>query len=273
VRRGFSLHELLISLTVMSAVFALATHFALRQTRFFRGIGEADAVRSQLTQVTEVVRNVVANVSPSTGELLVALDTALEVRLTIGTAFVCSATPGSVVFPAPVAALGGSAAAFVRAPEPGDRLSTLFSDSLGAVWLHLQVASAPVLDGPCAWKPGIDTTWSITTAEPMSLPAGAALRFTRPLRLSLYRSSDERWYLGAKDWNGEAQRFNTIQPVAGPLQGHADRAGAGLRLVYSDAQGRTLADPVDVDRVASVRVEARASGDSMIVVVRLPNAR
>lgn len=273
MKRGFTLHELLISLSVMSAVLALATHFALRQARFFREVGDADAMRSQLAQVTEVVRNVLANVSPATDELLVAQDSAFEVRLTIGTSFVCASAPGAVVLPAPAASRAGSAAVFARSPEPGDRLSALFSDSLGASWLHLQVASAPVPEGPCAWNPEIDTTWSLSTVEPMSLPAGAALRVTRPLRLSLYRSSDDRWYLGAKDWNGDARRFNAIQPVAGPLLPHADGAGSGLRFVYSDAHGAALSQPVDVDRVASVMVVARAAGDSMMAVIRLRNAR
>ena len=272
MRRGFSLHELLISLTVMSVVFGLATHFAMRQMRFFGDVGDADARRSQLTQVTEVVRNVLANVSPSTGEFLVAQDSALEVRLTIGTAFVCDAAPGRVVLPAPDQ-LAGSMAAFVRTPAAGDRLSALFSDSLGETWLHLQVASAPEAEGACPSNPAIDTTWSITTVEPMMLPIGTALRFTRPLHLGIYRSSDDRWYLGARDWNGGGQRFNTIQPVAGPLLRYDAAAGSGLRFIYSDAHGQTLSQPVAVDRIASVTVVARASSDSVLAVVRLPNAR
>jgi prepilin-type N-terminal cleavage/methylation domain-containing protein len=272
VRRGFSLHELLISLTVMSAVFGLATHFAMRQMRFFRDVADADARRSQLAQVTEVVRNVLANVSPSTGEFLVAQDSALEVRLTIGTAFVCDAAPGRVLLPAPDRS-AGRMAAFVRTPAAGDRLSALFSDSLGETWLHLQLASAPAAEGPCPSNPVIDTTWRITTVEPMVLPIGTALRFTRPLRLSIYRSSDDRWYLGARDWNGGGQRFNAIQPVAGPLLRFDNTASAGLRFIYGDAQGQTLSQPVAVDRIASVTVVARASSDSMVAVVRLPNAQ
>ena len=162
--------------------------------------------------------------------------------------------------------------AFVRSPAAGDRLSALFSDSLGATWMHLQVASAPVTEGPCPSNPMIDATWSITTVEPMALPIGTALRFTRPFRLSIYRSSDDKWYLGARDWNGGGQHFNAIQPVAGPLLRHEDGVGSGLRFMYSDAQGQTPSQPPAVDRIASVTVVARASADSMVAVVRLPNA-
>ena len=272
MRRGFSLHELLISLTMMSVVLGIATHFAMRHLRVFRSVAATSAQRSQLEQVTEILRNVLANVSPVTGELLVAQDTAVEIRATTGTSFVCSGAPGTVVVPAPDASIGRMPP-FVRPPAPGDRLSALFSDSLGATWLHLQVASAPMTQGPCSFNPELTTTWSITTVEPMSLPPGTALRLTRPLRLSLYRSSDRRWYLGAKDWNGELQRFNTIQPVAGPLLSYGDKSGPGLHFVYRDAAGQELAPPIDGTRVTSIVVAARVTTDSMVAVVRLANGR
>jgi len=180
-------------------------------------------------------------------------------------------TPGALVVPAPGDSDGRSST-FVRAPGPGDRLSVLFSDSVGATWLHLEVASAPASAGPCALDPGVGSTWSIATTEPMQLSPGAALRFTRPLRLSLYESSDTRWYLGAKDWNGSARQFNSIQPVAGPLLRYDDGFGSGLRFTYRDAQGQQLLDPVDVGRVASVPVVARSGGDSTVAVIRLANA-
>lgn len=273
MKRGFAMHELLISLTVLSAVFALATHFAVRQMRVFRQVGEVAAARSQLQQVTEIVRNAFANVSPSTGELLVAQDSATEIRMTTGISFVCGSAPGRVIIPAPGAAVAGLLSSFMRDPAPGDRVSALFSDSAGATWLYLQVASPPQPEGPCGSSPGIDSSWSITTVEPMSLPAGAALRFTRPLRLSLYKSSDNRWYLGAKDWNGLAQQFNAIQPVAGPLSRYEDATDSGLRFTYRDALGAELPQPVDVGRVASVSVLARTSADSQTAVVRLLNGQ
>ena len=272
MKRGFSLHELLISLTVMSIVFGLVTHFAVRQTRAFRRVVDLGGQRSQLEQVTEIVRNLLANVSPATGELLVAQDRAFEIRATTGTSFVCASSPGRVTVPAPDASDGHISSAFLRPPATGDRLSALFNDSSGVTWLHLEIASPPEFDGPCSFSPAIGATWSFSTLEPMSLPAGTALRFTRPLRLSLYRSSDNLWYLGARDWNGDAQRFNAIQPVAGPLLRHTEGPESGLRFEYRDALGRTLSQPLDAASVASVTMVARTLLDSMVAVVRLPNA-
>jgi hypothetical protein len=273
MKRGFTLHELLISLTMMIVVFTLATHFAVKHLRFSRISGDVVMQSAQLLQVSEILRNVLANVSPSGGELLVAEDSVVELRVTTGIAFSCIATPGQAVVAVPDASLGGVASAFARPPALGDRLSALFSDSTGATWLHFEVAASPESAGPCSFNPSIDATWVVATKEPMSLPPGTPLRFTRPFRFSLYRSSDNRWHLGAKDWNGSAQRFNAIQPVAGPFLRYEADSSSGLRFDYHDALGHELVEPFDLSRIASVSVVARTATDSMVNVVRLRNAR
>ena len=94
--------------------------------------------------------------------------------------------------------------------------------------------------------------------EPLLVTTGAALRLTRRMRMSLYRASDDRWYLGVKDWNGAAQRFNTIQPVAGPLQPYsADPQRTGLRFEYRDAAGSILPSPAEPGLIATIAVVAR----------------
>jgi hypothetical protein len=266
------MHELLISLTITSVVFALASHFALRQTRFFRALDEEVATRSQLDDVTGILRNALSNVSPSVGELVVAQDSALEIRLMTATSFVCSSAPGTFLMPAASGNPRGPPSAFVRPPAPGDRVSALFSDSVGVTWLHLGVAATTPARDACSFAPDIAGAWSVATVEPLALPPGTPLRLTRPVRLSLYRAPDGRWHLGARDWNGVAQQFNTIQPVAGPLAPYDDAGGAGLRFDYGDRSGAELRQPFDVSTVASVTVTARLGSDSSIAVVRLRDA-
>lgn len=274
VRQGFTVHEMIISLTIMSVVFAIATHFAVQQLRFFRGVAGASAARSQLEQATELMRNVLWSVSPGSGDVLVAQDSAIEVHLAIGTAVTCASSPGVLVIPGSAPA-GNTLSSFIRVPEPGDRVSALFSDSLGATWLMLRVSSAEP-GGSCVMFSTASGSHTIAIAEPVAVPPGTALRFTRPLRLSLYRSSDDRWYVGARDWNGERAQFNAIQPVAGPLASHAGDSESGLRFIYHDRDGAELREPVDASRIAVVTVSARTTGahrDSAVAVIRLRNAR
>lgn len=282
---------MLISLAVMCGVFGIAAHMATEQLRFFRGIGEVATVRGQIAQTGAIAERVLWGVSPPGGDIVMALDSALEVHMPIGTAVACAGTAGRVTIPAGAPARGAALAAFADSPEPGDRMVALFEDSLSATWLTLRVAATPVPDA-CARFPGVSSAVSIALKEPLEVPAGAALRFTRPFRLSLYRASDNRWYLGAKDWNEEQQRFNSIQPVAGPLREYsADAAKTGLLFVYRDGQGTELAAPIETSRIASVTIVARGASvravrvrgiassaaeryeDSTSVTVALRNAR
>lgn len=108
------------------------------------------------------------------------------------------------------------------------------------------------------------------------------------MRYSLYRASDGDWYLGAREWNPVAVRFNTIQPVSGPF---LSPSLGGLAFRYLDTLGSSLATPVvDTRAIALVRIELRgqtknasralsAAGppgkrsDSLSLVVLLRNRR
>lgn len=241
---------------------ALAAHAALSQLRFFVGVGEIVALRGQIGHAATIVARALWAVSPGAGDIVVALDSALELHATIGSAVVCDGMIGRVTIAAPAASEGNALAAFLESPEPGDQVRVFFDDSLGTGWLTLQIASAPVAGAACLAFPQVADTWTLDLREPVALPVGAVLRFTRPLRLSLYRASDSRWYLGAKDWNGTTGRFNTVQPVAGPLRPYSVNADrTGLQLVYRDASGAVLDAPVDAQRIASVTITTR--GESL----------
>jgi prepilin-type N-terminal cleavage/methylation domain-containing protein len=290
VRAGFSLHELLISLTILSAVMGLAAHAATRHARLFRGIDELAAARDHATHTSAIAERILWGVAPAAGDLIAAHDTALEVRIAIGSAVVCDGWPGRFVIPAPPATEGHTLASFLDEPQAGDRIAALFSDSLGSTWLTLHVTASPVAD-VCARFAGISAAWSVVTNEQLVVPSGAILRFSRPLRLAMYRASDSRWYLGAREWNADEQTFHTIQPVVGPLRPpSADESHTGLLIVYRDAAGARLIPPFEPSHVASVSIVTRTQtatpiriegmsgfgalrADSSTVTIALRNAR
>jgi prepilin-type N-terminal cleavage/methylation domain-containing protein len=263
-RTGFSLHEMLVSLALLGVVLGLAAHSVARHARLFRGIDQFAVARDHRAHTSAIADRVLWGISPVAGDLMAAHDSALDVRMPIGTAVVCAGYVGRLVVPAPDTSAGNTLTAFVDAPQPGDRISALFADSLGATWLTLHVATSPVADA-CARFPGVAAAWSIATNEALAVPAGAVLRFSRPLRLALYRASDSQWYLGAREWNAAQQTFNTIQPVVGPLQ--------EFSLVYHDSAGHRLVPPLDASRVASVTIVTHTLGDSSTVTVALRNSR
>jgi len=278
-------------MSVMSGVIALAAHMATEQLRFFRGVGDVTALRGQVGQASAIVASVLSGVSSTAGDIVIAQDSAIEVRMATGAAVVCASDPGRLTIPAPTTARGNVLSAFVETPEVGDRVWVMFADSLGISWLSLRANSSAVSGGSCPTFPSVAAKWTFTLREPLTVPVGAPIRFTRPLRLSLYRASDSRWYLGAKDWNGGSEQFNTIQPVAGPLTPYsADPFRTGLSLMYRDEHGEELTPPVETTRIASVTIVARAASarpvrvrglgnatttfeDSIVVVLAIRNAR
>jgi len=259
MRRGFTLHELLISLTVMGGVLSLAAHMAMSQLRFFRGASDVVALREQLGASVAVAASALSGASSAAGDIVVAQDSALEFHMAIGTAVVCGGNVGSIQIATPSTNPGNATSSFVESPEPGDAAHAFLSDSLGDSWITLHVTTAPVSSGYCPALL-VGPAWLVAFREPITVPPGTVVRFTRPFRLSLYRASDSRWYLGAKDWNGDAERFNTIQPLAGPLRSYSPNPNAtGFRFDYFDASGAALVPPFDVRDIAGVALVARAA--------------
>lgn len=291
MRGGWTLHEMLISLAVTGMIASLAVHAALSELRFFRGAGEAVVVEQQLADVAGVMRGLVWSVSPGEGDIVAALDTALEIRVGIGTAVVCESSTGRVVIPAPSPS-ANTLASFDDAPQPDDFVMALPEDSSASAWTTLTVASAPVYGGACTRYPAAPAAWALALREQVVVPEGTILRLLRPLRVNVYRASDARWYLGARDWSAVNQRFNTIQPLAGPLDApSADPDRTGFRIDYLDADGATLAEGSDTRRIRGIRVIARAAStrpariaglmtiageryaDSSVAVITLRNGR
>lgn len=288
MKRGFTLHEMLVSLAMMSIVIAAVARVALDQARLYRGVADAASVRSEVAMTGDIVANLAWGVAPAAGDLLVADDSAFAARIAIGSAVVCASLPGRITIPAPTQAPGAVLAAFAIPPSAGDAVEALFADSLGTTWLKFHVAGAPTSNSGCAAFPGVAGTWDVALAEPLVIAAGSLVHFTRPMRLSLYRSTDNRWYLGGKDWNGASATFNGIQPVSGPLRAYDEDPGrTGLRFVYRDGAGAELPQPVDRARVRVITVLTRGAsttstqapgsvnvptlGDSVLTVIRLRN--
>lgn len=272
-RSGWTLHEMLISLCVMGGVFAIVAHQASTQIRLYGGVQQAATARENRAQARAILEQLLWPVSPRAGDITVAQDSALQIRMEIGSSVVCSSSSGVVTL-AVATSRGPVVGAFRDTPDVGDELSALFHDSLGTTWLTFRLASAPTLV-PCARFP-THAGWQLRLLESMTISEGTSVRVLRPLRLSLYRASDSRWYLGAKDWNGASARFNSIQPLSGPYSKYDPvPERSGFAFIYRTADGVQLASPVDVARIAGITLITHAVGgaDSGAVSMALRNHR
>jgi hypothetical protein len=262
-RGGYSVLEMLVTLTLGGIVIAGVGAIGFRQQRFQRDVVTVVERLEQVEQATALVPISVRAISPGEGDISAAAarDTSLEFRATIATAIVCDSGHGSVVL-APTGTDQPHLASVLTRPDAGDTAWALIVSGIVESWRPYPITgvvdstTSCILTGVPPW-PDQAPRRSITLrlSSPVAVGSGGIVRITRPWRYSIYKSSDGDWYLGARDWNAATMRFNTIQPVSGPFR---SAAGRGLTFVYSDSSGVTIpAGATDTHAIALVRVTFR----------------
>ena len=295
VRRGFSLVELLVAMVVAGVVLALLTLTGLRQQRLIADLFDDAALSGQLREASALLPTDLRVLGSAAGDLREARDTALEARGTIATAVVCDTARGSVVLAAGTDS-ADTYTSYATSIEPGDTAWLYQSVNGNESWVPRAINSvAATAAGRCApIGPLLRAEVAARARTAITLDSavdaaviGRPLRVTRSLRLSLYRSSDGTWNLGERDWNPSTQRFNSIQPLAGPF---LPANTAGLTLEYLDSNRASMPTPLADPRAAAAiaftlrgetRYAVRALGatqqgrrvDTARVVVLLRNRR
>ena len=268
-RAGLTIIELIVAMVVGGVVLALVATISVRQQRLYADLADRLALDGQLRQAAGILPIDLRGAASAAGDIREARDTAVEVRTTIASAIVCDSSSGAVVL-APTAAGEMTFASYLTTIAVGDT-AWIFtpSDSLDA-WLPYTISgTGAVAPGSCAsLGPQLSAVGRatnriylrLTAAPSVGVLLGSVLRVTRPVRYSLYRGGDSRWYLGQRDWNVASLRFNTIQPVSGPFASPSSR---GVVFQYADSTGAPLAVPVaDPRAIALVHVDLRGQSRS-----------
>jgi prepilin-type N-terminal cleavage/methylation domain-containing protein len=287
-RRGFTLVELLIALTLLAIVTAA----------FYRSLTTNQRVYQKQTQVIDLQQNLRAaasilpeelrEVDASEGDIMAMTATSITFRARRWMAFMCSAPPTPII--------GGVGTMVLRAQPSygrgivnGDSMfvryegddGTRYDDSwaLARATLIVSPSLLPCPDG----KPGVSVT--------MNMPLGAAPNATlqnfansivngspvigfETVTYALYNAAGT-WYMGLTTAGGSQQ------PLIGPLLSN------GVSFAYYDSTGAVTAVPARVARVditvraqtnQPVRATAGASTlarvvDSVLTSVALRNNR
>lgn len=274
-RRGSSLMELLVSMTLLGVIGMAAAVAVRMQTGIRRHVGARVAAAVQLREAVAPLASDLAAISPAAGDIPpgAAADSILEFRSTVLVGYVCGVVTG------------GSGAAWIAAVGERGR-GVITGDSL---WSHAGAAGwrgAAVVDvapgatsgSGCAipMASGRTTPVHLTlqTSDSAAMTVGTPVRATRRVRYSFYRAGDGAVYLGLREWSHATGRLATVQPIAGPFDARASR------FVYLGVDGGVLPVPVaDARAIAAVGIQLvtadrrspRQWGDSIVVTLR--NAR
>jgi prepilin-type N-terminal cleavage/methylation domain-containing protein len=247
-RRGVSLVELLVALTLLGILAATAGGWLGRLRAAYRTTAlEADR-RQNLRAATAILAAEIRELDAADGDLVAIGPGALTIRASRQLAVLCdsplpTATPGVVVLPLYDAPRYG-----LRAFRPvTDSVWVLAEvDSLAAppVWLRGSVvarATAPCPDGGAGEQ--LTVALSPVPDPGARVARGSPVLGFEAVTYRLYRSSaDGRWFIGQ-------QTGGTVQPLIGPVT--AD----GLTLSYFAADGRETTQPSLV-RLIEIRVRA-----------------
>jgi hypothetical protein len=238
--------ELLVALTLGAVVLAMVGGVSVRQQHFYRAVVASTERTERLDQATALIPVAIRSIAPGEGDIPPggARDTALEFRATIATAVVCDSGHGSLVL-APVRAEPPQLASILQRPDAGDTLWALLTSGADESWAPRPITAVfdsvttCLIGGLPPWKAPVgQPSLVIRVVGPLPAGQGTPVRITRLWKYSLYRASDGDWYLGARDWNSGAMRFNIIQPVSGPF---TSAARHGMALRYYDSTGAVVA--------------------------------
>ena len=293
-RRGLTLLELTLSLTVASVILLLVVTVGVREQRSLASATERLSRAEALRQGTALLPIDLRSLAPREGDIRAgeARDTSLEFRAAVLTGVICAVQSGRIAL-APRGARDGLMASIVATPDVGDTawLLSMMPDEerwLPAVVLDVGTSSTRCHGGDppsllTAAEASLGTrVLTIDSTSAALLGPGVPVRITRPMRYSLYRSGDGSWYLGLAEWSASRFRFDPVQPVSGP---YASAARGGLRFRYFDTAGVEVASGatetraiarIDVTLAAvagSIAPSPAGARDSVLLTLALRNVR
>ncbi|MDB4915798.1 MAG: hypothetical protein JWM95_3442 [Gemmatimonadetes bacterium] len=247
-RRGLTLIELLVALTLAAVVLGSATTSLLRQQRTNALIRSSANADLQRTASLGVLASQLALLDPADVASGQALDTAIQVRAGIATSTSCAAGIGFATF-------GTDTASGVSArPDVGDTLWWRGDTS----WTPAEIVGTNQVSSACLSGAPV---MQVVVRQRDTIPVDVPLRVTRQTRYALYKSSDGTWQLGVREWSPSVHGFAAPQPFAGPFVQKSGIRRTGFR--YFDESGVEMSGAsVDVSRIARLRITAHSFLDT-----------
>lgn len=293
-RRGASIIELMIALTIFGLVMAGVTSAISEQTRFQAGAQRVVASQRSLRQIGDLLPSELRALGTGAGDIYAMNASSVDLRVTTGSSVVCTIAGGggSVTIPPVQLATGVPLTSWRDVPATGDSLFIFDEGASPArnddTWRAYRLSGPPASAQSCPTSTGFTRTageaaagmrLTVTPAIPVSTVVGAPIRFFRPARYALATGADGRWYLGYTECSAGC---GTLDVVAGPVR---PPSGQGIGFTFRDSLGAVTANRADVAFVELVlrtdgapvgersRMRSGALSDSLRVSISVRNPR
>ncbi|HEX3158079.1 MAG TPA: prepilin-type N-terminal cleavage/methylation domain-containing protein [Gemmatimonadaceae bacterium] len=281
-RRGVTLVELLVAITILAIVGGAVLSVLTQQQRFYRDANEWIGLRRELRNGAGMLPTELRGISSVGGDVTEMLDSALYFNANFGSAVVCARGTRTIDIP-PTNLTKHTLSSWYSQPHPGD-IAFVFNDSVktGSAddrWDAFTIKTFEPNTTTCAQTAyltpaDVSPGWRITIADAHPnistlIQTGAVIRFGRPVRYSLFQPTvgpGEPWYLGYAEQTDVAGVFTSTDVVGGPFEDYVEGAGGGVRFAYFNALNAPLTNLAQAASLARVDVvlQARSTAPSAL---------
>ena len=286
-RRGFTLIEIMIAVTLLGIIGSILTAVLVRQQRFHRAVAQVTDARARMRDIATILPTDLRSISTAGRDILGISDTSIQFRAFVGSAILCDYEgPTLIELPPQELASGNVLASWINPPQPNDVVYLYDSgteagnqDDSWGVFTVADTAS----DADASWCPtsrGFATAADATkrryritlnsAPNQARVELGAPIRFAREVRYSVYLASDGQWYVGFQPCTPSIT-YNTPgdcgarEVLAGPVKpGTADTTTSGLFFVFRKRNGDRVTTLTAADTIASVSVGIRTLSGSLL---------
>jgi type II secretory pathway pseudopilin PulG len=269
-RIGFTLAELLATMTLLGILGTIVANLMLGQQRFYHRQNEQLGMRRELRTALSLVPSDLRGVSSSGGDLLALSATSVTFRNTLGASVVCAKPNTTTLDLPPLNTARHTLTSWYTQPQVGDSVYAFNEGMLRGAeddsWTALRITAIAPSDALCPASPFTDAVldatkqrWRLTVspAIPDSVKVGAGVRFARSTRYTLTASSSSRYYLSRAEYVAGAWTAPT--PVSGPYETPMGAAG-GVRFRFFDSTGVEINSVVNATSVSRIDVLLRTKG-------------
>lgn len=287
-RRGVTLIELIMVLTVLGIVGGLLTNVLIKQQRFNRALTETADSRSRMRDIATILPTDLRGASSIGRDILTVGLTSMQFRSSIGSSVLCGIAGGAVIeLPPATLASGQVLTAWINPPKPGD-VAFIYDDGTGRgnaddSWTQFTITDTTSAVNP-AWCPAVGASPFTQVADdgarryritlnaapnPATIKVGAPIRFAREVRYSLFSASDNNWYVGYEicvpsGAVGVPGACANREILAGPVRAAtADTTTSGLYFLYYRQDGTPITNAAEAALIARVGIGLRTSPQSL----------